>query len=500
MFEFPFQLGVVPILVNVSAPMLPAFIAGVVSLLSLLARPRELLDLCRRRRGVVLSIAGAMACIIGATWLWPRSAEAGTDWANVARKILEKRVQASAVAPGGKLDFRESGRSRYDAGPVPVGLSPLWSFEKRGTMFLSSPAVYGDRVFGASALVDVAENYGSVFCLDADTGRLIWEVEQINGRDLKAIYSSPALSEDGRSVIVGEGLHYDENCALSCFDAETGKLRWSVQTPLHIESSPAVMGDFVVVGAGAIEGPGHAPTRPEGEVLCVRISDGMVMWRFPATDPESSPALSADGVAYVGSGIGGDAVVALRLAGEDAERLLWRTTMPYPATGPVAIAGELVLAPTGRGDLVRRSSEPAGAVVALERQTGRIRWRTDFDDGILGGVAVADGIVFCPVRNGEVVALDLADGRPVWRQKLPGGPALLSNPVVAQGLVYVASADGVLVLLNAKSGEVRERHLLNRADLPGKRDLSLSTPVIAGGRLLVGSETGGLRCFGGTTR
>ncbi len=90
-----------------------------------------------------------------------------------------------------------------------------------------------------------------------------------------------------------------------CLDAATGAVRWLAKTPLHLESSPAIWGDVVIVGAGAVEaGEDHKPKTHPGYVLAARLSDGEVLWTHDVNDPESSPALR-DGVAYIGSGFNG---------------------------------------------------------------------------------------------------------------------------------------------------------------------------------------------------
>jgi hypothetical protein len=56
----------------------------------------------------------------------------------------------------------------------------------------------------------------------------------------------------------------------------------------------------------------------------------------------------------------------------------------------------------------------------------------------------------------------------------------------------------MMAVINAQSGAVVERHRLNADGIPGKMGLTLSSPVIVNGRLFVGSETGGVRCFAGS--
>ena len=50
---------------------------------------------------------------------------------------------------------------------------------------------------------------------------------------------------DGKYLVIGQGLHDDVDCSLLCFRASDGKLHWSIETRLHIESSPAIFEDLV---------------------------------------------------------------------------------------------------------------------------------------------------------------------------------------------------------------------------------------------------------------
>ena len=52
------------------------------------------------------------------------------------------------------------------------------------------------------------------------------------------------MSEDGKYLVIGQGLHEDANCELLCVEAATGKPHWKVKTQLHIESSPATPGKY----------------------------------------------------------------------------------------------------------------------------------------------------------------------------------------------------------------------------------------------------------------
>ena len=546
-------LAVVPVFVNAGVAILPAVIAGLASAAAIILKPRELLRLCRAKPHVPLLAAVMVAGLGLGLWWWlqpaaPAAAERSVaaaqgrvDWVRFAIAILDREERggpavgptatpvppsspegAPPAAPGRPVIFRgDAGRCGYGGGRAPVGLAPLWESAAENTMYMSSPLVVGDAVFGASCLLDLGRNYGGIFRLDAATGRQAWLVETFKDpktgkpRDFKGFFSSPAVSADGKYLVIGQGLHTDADCDLVCLETAGGRLVWTVPTPLHVEGSPAIDGDTVVAGAGAIEvGPDHKAQGNPGFVFAVRLSDGRKLWEYALNDPESSPAIR-DGIVYIGSGFNGCAVAALRmepdedLSARGLPRLVWRTPTPHPATGAVTVAEDLVLVGCGNGDYVFAAAKPEGAVLALDRATGAVRWQTRMPDAVLGAVAVAvagrlgdQAVAVCPVRNGEVVALDIRDGRILWRQEDPkdrisGKAAVLAGVAFTGTHAYAVTQDGYLGVMDARDGRVLERHYINARNKPGDMGLCTSSPYVAGGRVYVGSETGGLRCFAG---
>ncbi len=394
---------------------------------------------------------------------------------------------------GGRL------RTGYAGGGSPTKLVPLW--EQRAdalTMYLSSSVVHNGKVYAASTYLDMGQSYGSVLCVDAATGELLWEtLDKKPGTPFRGFFSSPSVTADGSRVLIGQGLHADAEQELVCLDAETGEVVWLVETPLHIESSPAIDGDIVVVGAGAIEGPDRKPKSHPGFVLAVRISTGEVLWRFDLADPESSPAIH-DGIAFIGSGFNGSQLVALRLEGPDEQREVWRVDTPNPAIGPITVTDELVLAGGGNSDFVVQAANPQGFVIAVNRENGQVAWRATMPDAVLGPIAVHEQVAVCPVRNGELIAIDLdKQGEVVWRARVNDDAPLLAGPAHTGTHVYAVSNNGYLAIFDASDGTQLERHYLNAPDKPGELGLSTSAPFISGGRVYVGSETGGLRAYAG---
>ncbi|MGA2501449.1 MAG: PQQ-binding-like beta-propeller repeat protein, partial [Tepidisphaeraceae bacterium] len=271
-------VGVVPIFVNAGTALLPAILAPLAAMAANLMRPRELTRILRQNPLVGIILLAALAgAVWGGFWLFsdstPKTRTKVTDfqqvtkidWADWAIKQMKAgamtRPATVAVAQANTTSvyFRTNpNRTGSDGSAAPLRLQPVWTHNpEKEAMYLSSPTVYGDKVYAASCLIDIAGNFGTLYCLDAPTGQELWKAERFGDADLKGFFSSPAVTADGKFVVVGQGLHDDKDSFMVCFNALTGKAHWRVATPLHIESSPAILGDLVVAGAGAIEGPDH---------------------------------------------------------------------------------------------------------------------------------------------------------------------------------------------------------------------------------------------------
>ena len=532
----PVQFAVVPIVFNTGAAILPAILGPLTNFFSVLLSPRALSHFLKRHwrvTGVIAAAVGltvfAGVSLVRAASALRASAPASTvqiDWARVAEDLiaqarLHESAEASAAtikpvpqSPGlVTIDAADSptdnGRETANSGAsrVPLtntgsnaGLKPLWSFSPEDSLFLGRPAVFGRRIYVSANQTDLGGYTGLLASLDIDTGKPIWQVTEIGKDALPPFFSSPAVTADGKYVVIGQGLHQDRNASLLCFEAATGKLHWAVKTPLHIESSPAIFGDIAVVGAGAVEGGDGRAVGDPGYVFAVRISDGQQLWKQAVNDPESSPVFDDTGIVYIGSGFNGKAVLALRsnsdeeLQAQKLERVVWRTSLAYPITAPVTVAGDLVVVGGGNGDMVHSDRNPQGLVVALNRKTGDLVWQARFEDAILGRIAVRDGMLLCPLRTGEIAAVAVSSGHVLWRSRVSGTAPLLAGGALTAERAYVVSSDGYLAAFSISTGKLLEKIYLNDQAKPGT-GLSIASPLLVSNRIFVGSETGGLRAI-----
>ena len=98
-----------------------------------------------------------------------------------------------------------------------------------------------------------------------------------------------------------------------------------------------------------------------------------------------------------------------------------------------------------------------GRIVALNKATGRVKWRRRLGYLSASTPAVAGDRVFASVleqhkgtRRGRIVALRLKTGKVIWSHAL--GSRTESSPLVDHGKVYVGTEGGQLLALNAVNG------------------------------------------------
>jgi outer membrane protein assembly factor BamB len=100
-----------------------------------------------------------------------------------------------------------------------------------------------------------------------------------------------------------------------------------------------------------------------------------------------------------------------------------------------------------------------------------------------------DGRVFLAFIDGELVALDAASGKPVWRRDL--GSHLESSPLPVNGMVLIGSDDTNLIALRASDGKTRWQF-----NSPGAIKAS---PSYHDGRVYVADYEGSMYCLDADT-
>ncbi len=177
-----------------------------------------------------------------------------------------------------------------------------------------------------------------------------------------------------------------------------------------------------------------------------------------------------------------------------------KTAIIALAAATVVASGMATGQSTFRGDALH-----AGAVNdAGPRKLHGVKWKFPTGDRIVSSPVYADGTIFFGGDDGNVYAVNAADGRQLWKRRT-GGP-VSATPAVAGAILYVGSYDGKFYALDARTGNPRwkfatggERRFEARG-LHGMQpknqtiadpfDIFLSSPVLGGGSVYFGSGDG----------
>ncbi len=136
--------------------------------------------------------------------------------------------------------------------------------------------------------------------------------------------------------------------------------------------------------------------------------------------------------------------------------------------------------PMLRADIHRSGIADAVAAAGLD-----VAWSVKLGSSVDSSPAIADGKIFVGTADGAVFCLHEADGSTVWQAPTDG--CVVSSPAIHQGTVYVGSVDRCLYAFDAASGAVRWRV---RTWEP-----VVASPLVFAGRVYFGSMDGSFKCL-----
>jgi len=270
---------------------------------------------------------------------------------------------------------------------------------------------------------------------------------------------------------------------VSCFDLASGARRWRQDTRREDDEEGAV-GAGLALGADSLY-----VTTGLAEAMALHVADGSVRWRASLPAPARGAPTLAAGRLLVPT-IAGQLIC---LSAEDGSRL-WShraasvTTIPLGLPAP-AVAEETVVA-----------GYPSGELFALRLADGRVLWSESL--AAAGGIALSEipGVRAHPViTGGRVIAvgmgglslcIDLRSGRRLWEHEAGGTEAVWA----AGEWIFLTTDAGQVAAIARDSGQVRWAVSLRpapRGNRPAE-SIRLSSPLLAGGRLLVGTSRGEL--------
>jgi glucose dehydrogenase len=223
----------------------------------------------------------------------------------------------------------------------------------------------------------------------------------------------------------GPNLYSD---AIVKLNAKTGKLLWYYQQTPHdlydwdLQDPPiltTVHGRPAVIAAGK-----------SGFVVALDRETGKLLWKRS-----------------VGMHNGPDNDPIYALKHEYSKLHTPETVYPGELGGviaPMASNGSTIFVPvvnhsvTFNSQTESQESGPlTGELVALDTQTGAVRWYHPFSSAAFGAATVVNDLVFTTAFEGKLYAFDAASGGVVWEKQLPAGT---NTGVAVSGNTLIAAA------------------------------------------------------------
>ncbi len=341
----------------------------------------------------------------------------------------------------------------------------------------SIPSIDGDKLFVIS--VD-----GLIYAYDINSGSRLWTnafFSQEENRGLLDFFLDKFL--------VG-GIKKEDNVLYAtagvakvlALDATTGETFWNASFSSPIRSVPLVINDLVILQS------------IDNKIYALNKSDGSSVWtHFANSEDLSSLAVSTplERGQFIIAKFNHDEVVAIdKNTGEE----LWSNGLvSQQRSGLVARSSFNSNSSFHLGENYLVTSNSKGHIFKIDLQTGAVVW--DKDIAATGkSWLVGDHLFFISTSN-DLIALDTHDGKVTWvlglsKQSESGKPIpdlYVSNPVVADGYVYVLNNKSELFQIDVSAGKI-----ITTLAIP--KDVYLG-PIFANGHMFVISNNGVLTVF-----
>jgi len=434
--------------------------------------------------------------------------------------------ESSAADPGPWATYRgnpqRTGNTDNQAGPEKPAV--LWAV-KSNDHFLAAPVPVKDSIY-VSGVGAFNRPTITLFPLAAKAPTQATWSKSAPYLKLASV-SSPAVNGD--LLLFGDGMHQDSGGLLHCINATTSKPLWQLPLPgdlIHLEGGPIVAGNHVYIGGGA------------AGVMCVELDKGTLdgkehdlptitkmqdaKWKELTTKYEELKAKKDDfaippddsqllkfapkRVWQKGEGkwhvdapvnLAGDKLLvptsfldkekvgerALYALNAATGETVWKRELALNPWGGATVAGDLAIVPgSSIGYYLKELKGAKGDVTAIDLKTGEVKWKKDITTGgVVGCVAVSDGLAVCTATDGKVRAFKVADGERAWLYdcKMP----TFAPPAIAGGVVYAADLNGVVHAIDLKTGT--PKWTLAAAKEGGAPGMVYGGVTVHGGKIIV---------------
>lgn len=431
----------------------------------------------KRTLRIVIIISSILLLVIVSAGIYMYNFTQGSEKLSGKQEAIpEQTGETPSIAPG-DADWNSWQGPNFDKKSTFTGLKTDWTngLEKlwdvsflcqdKRTASWAATVIKGDVLVvpGRDAENDL------VFCLNANTGELIW----------KSSYKAETQSNHGPGARATPFIEQDKvytfgrNGDLVCWQLQDGKMVWhkKVSTLGGKEpqwghsSSPIVINDMVVVQVG-------------GDAIAMAFdkNSGDVKWKTKSGVAGYAPINifkynnQLQLLLFHGQG----------LAALDTDNgniiwdIPWQTDYNVNATIPLFVENKI---------FISSGYETGCELITVENNTPEVSWTSKAIEAQHTDPVIIDGYIYCysgnsSINNGDLVCLRLEDGKEMWRTDKAG-----------QGTL--AYADGHLICFDIKGNlylvEVNPQKFVLKAEIedamPDVTNPAWTEPVIANGKL-----------------
>ncbi len=326
----------------------------------------------------------------------------------------------------------------------------------------ASPIVYGGRVY-------TLDSSSTVSAFAASGGSAAWRTSLVPEKELSGgggFFSLGAgtpgggygggLAADGGRIYAASG--FGNVVAL---DPQSGKKLWERNLGVPVRAAPTAAGDRIFV------------ISVDGRFYCLSGVDGAELWTVRGLPQQASLVMS------VSPAVAGDVVVAPYPSGDlvalkvSDGSAVWSENLARARTTSQLTSMSDAARPAIDNGTVFAVSH-AGRMIATKVSNGERLWSLNVSSTQTPWVAGQS--VFVVDTAGQLMAVSRVDGAVQWTVQLAGDKTW-AGPVLAGGKLWLTSAKGLLVSVDAMSGKLMsQQELGNAVFIP---------PVIAQRRMFV---------------
>lgn len=232
---------------------------------------------------------------------------------------------------------------------------------------------------------------GTLSCLNAADGKLLWRKDDVRGWPMFFTAMSPLVT-DGLCIAQ---LGAKTNGVIIAYDLSTGdeKWRWTGDGPAY--ASPVVM---------SLGGAKLIVTQTDKRIVAVNLADGKMVWEAPFApsgmggNNAATPIIDGQTIIYTGSGRGTIAVELQKQGDTFTAKQLWSNTEVSPR----------FCTPVLKDGLLYGLSDKAG-FYCINAKTGQTAWTEPTARGGFGSILDAGGALLALTPKSHLIVFQPSD-------------------------------------------------------------------------------------------